>query len=297
MDVIKPPVTAEPTGEVTPEAQTQGQDPETTKRLAILSRREQALREQEKALKLEIEAEKGRMLQELSQKRKELEPYERWREVEGKLRSKDYSVLKELGVDYNEYTQQVLSDGQKSPQAMMELMKEDILKAIDEKIQSKEQEFSKKSEEMTKGYQEQLAKEQRMDIKEFLSKEEVSSKHPWLTMQDSPEDLVFAVIQNYLAESQEKTGRARMLSHEEASEKAEQYLVDEAKKRFKDRSRGKGLLEQLFGPEEPAAPAPKAPQSPNTLTQNTVTPPTIREVGKVDLDKSKEAAARLLKWS
>ncbi len=66
--------------------------------LTALARKEQALRQKEQAFKAEKEAIE-----------KERAEYAKLRELKTKLDAKDYSVLEEMGVDYNEYSNQLIN--------------------------------------------------------------------------------------------------------------------------------------------------------------------------------------------
>lgn len=301
MDNVQPTVTGSVAESVSTEAPATDVNPvqapeapksdDMAKRLAMLAKKESQIRSMEQKYKAELEAERSKM-------KAEYEPFSKYKNIEDRLKSKDMSALKELGFDYNEYTQYLLNGEQETPKTLVERAKAEMKAEFEKTLAAKDEETRKSHQELLENQQKQAENAFKSDIKEALQADFDASESKWqfLGLQDRPEDIVYEIIDAHYRQTKEKTGKARVLKTEEAADIAEKYYEAEAEKRFKKAPKLKTLTDKLFGAPAPAAPEAKPGlfQSPKTLSNTVVNaPPTKRYSYEESLDN----AAKMLKWS
>lgn len=207
--------------------------------LSALARKEAIIRKQEMALKQERES--------LAAQQAELKSLSG---VKEKLTAKDFSVLDELGVSYEEWTNYLLSKGQGStPESQ-------ALKGIEQKLQNLEktqQESINKQYEATVGqYKAEIANLISNDP-EFISiKEKKAEAH---------------VLQHILDTFQEE---GEVLTVKQAAKEVEDFIVQEAFE-YQSLTKVKPKIEQQVAAQKSTLPPPKTGL--RTLT-NTIAPQT-----------------------
>jgi len=289
----------------TPEAAPQP-DNDISKRIAILARREKETQEQMKQAKAQLEAERQKMLAEVEAKKAELSPYEKWKDYDSKIKNRDWSVLKELGFDYNDYTKSLLNNGEETVETKLARMEQKFDQKLQESIQAKVRELEEINQQRTQEQASHATTVRRKEIAEELQQDFKSedSKFKWLSFQEAPEDVVDEILIEYYNRTAKEEGRPRVLKYSEAADIAERYFKAEAQKRFGSYEKANAMLKALFDvKDEPVVAPPKDALmkfnvTPKTLTNETNVPPAKPEtLTSFDLQKSKEAASKILKWS
>lgn len=283
-------------GAKAPEITQTPQDQDTLKKLNILAKREKEILDMRQELakqKAELEAAKSGLDQEYS-------PLKTMKE---KLAKKDWSALKDIGFDYNGYTQYLLN-GEKEPiEQQMQRMREEIRNEIKSEITNKEKEIVERQTQAQKEAEAKNIEKFKTSILDELRQdfEAEEQQFSWLSMQDDPQELVYEVIAEHYAKTTEQ-GNPKVLSTKEAAELAENYLEKQYSEKLKKNKKAKTLLEQLY-PKEVVDPK-KLPEKErvsfyNTLTNDVVTPPAMPDKAKPFtryVEDSKSAAAKLIKF-
>jgi transcription termination factor NusB len=260
------------------------EDARLAAKFAALAREEKKLREWARA-----EREK------LSQERQSLESkYGSIAKLMEKAAYDPDELLKAAGWDFDKLTR-YYATGKALPPEVAELRtKETVQREIAEFKKQQEEAARKAQEEAAARAREQYEQQVesfRSDIQRAIEaageKAELTSIHPEAI------DLVFNVMQHHFETTK------RVLAIDEAIEAVEKYLEDESAK-WIERSKklkSKVLPTQAQAPQAPAAtPAPSAPKTLTNEIQSQVSTPKRGPVDAFDIEKSKEEAAKLLRW-
>jgi len=221
----------------------------------------------------------------------ELETY---RTREQKIKSKDYSALKELGFDYNDYTKYLLNNEQPTPETIIEKRLAEVESRIEQKIREQKEAEQKQKEQLLTDHQEQIRTKFKSDIKGYLENDFGSSepKFEFLSIQEQPEDIIYSIIEEHYNKTAEK-GEPRILSKEEAAELAEKYLEEEAEKKLFALRKVKS---RLMTKPDPSPAGQKAGFVPSQTLTNDVRAPQSTNKSSFTLEDSLSEATKLLKW-
>jgi hypothetical protein len=196
--------------------------------LTALARKEQRIRQQELALKQEKDA--------LAAERADIAQL---KAAKSKISAKDYSVLDELGVSYEEWTQYLISKGNPDPSA-------ERIKQLEDKLSK----FESNQVESTNKQYEATVSQYKRDIAKTT---ETNPKFKGIKAVEAEEHVLQHILDTFKEESV-------VLTIDEACEDVLSALKDEA-------NRFKALEEQPEVPQqEKALPPPRT--SPRTLTNS-----------------------------
>lgn len=214
--------------ETTPQAATVTLSPQLT----ALARKEQKLRQELQAFKAEKTAFEATQAK-----------YAKYETLEGKLASKDFSALEELGISYDEYTNYLLNKGEAEKPEVQAIKKlEDEVKSL----------RTQQEETVSKQYEATINK-YRKDIKEMVEKDPAYESVKELKAE---EHVMQLIIDTFKEENE-------LLSIEEAAKEVEEYLLEEALQMAKLKK-----VQEKLAPPKQTLPPPK--QGSKTLTNQTV---------------------------
>lgn len=217
--------------------------------LTALARKEQSFRKQEQAHKAQVKEFEARQT-EFQTKQAEVQAFSGMKD---RLAKKDYSVLDEMNVSYEEWTQYLLSKGDKDKPEVQELNK---LRDEVNSLKTRQEENVNKQFEATKA-------QYRKEIKDLVAKDPRFETVKELKME---EDVLQHILDTF-----NEDGEA--LSVEEAAQEVEDFRTEEALKM----ARLKKVQEKIRPKVEKTLPPPKpamktltnqiAPQSTKTSAQ------------------------------
>lgn len=295
VDTAAKPEVAVETKEVQPSEESQS----IAKNLALMAKREKAMRDKELQWKQDLEN-KDKSLAELKLKAEKLD----------KIAAKDYSTLEELGLDYNDYTEYKLGGGKLTQQQFAEKLTKDLEGKFEARIAAKEKELSTKAEQAAKAQEAAQALRERSYIKDQIEDlEKDGKKYPFLRKQAEYDTVLRDIIYEHkkrttLVDDDGNTLKeGRILSVSEAAEMADKYYKTELSNTLKAEE-VKSLFLELH-PElatlvadlekkaqEKAAKAPKDKDAgPSTITNNL----TVQKSGEEKPEGLKGQA--LIEWS
>jgi len=246
---------------------------EYASKFAALSKREKRIQEQ---------------LNELKLSKSEVEKFN---SLKLKVKENPLSVLDEYGITIEQLLTHSLGEDAPplSESDRLDLMKKEIQALRDEQAERLEAEKKAKETEDQSRIEEAILAH-RFKIEEHVSKN--SEKYELLHLNgDAGLDLVWEVTEQYFEQNQ------KVLSPDEAADKVEAYLEQEARKllavkklspKTDSLSRVNELMERQINPQ--------APKTSYTLSQDLQTTPQAREYHSVDVEESKARAAAMLKW-
>lgn len=281
-------VEAKPEVETKPEAQTE-EDRRFAAKFAALSRKEKALKQQEREIKARLAA------LEAQTKPKE-EPKAPETPLEMRLRRDPFKTLEELGIGYETLTRRALNEGKMTPEEQVLLLREEMKQEFESK-------YGKEIEELKKSRQEELeaAKKEKEAQQVQAYKSQIADfvktnaeKYELLASESDASDLIYETILDQYTATLEANGEVTeedILSVEEAAERIENALLDEAKKRI-NLSKIKKLLEpSQSSKEEPGKGKKVSPTLSNEQSQ-------VQGAKKQFLsdEESKAEAAKLIRW-
>lgn len=200
-------------------------------------------------LELLIRREQAAVARERAAKEKELELEEKLKRIEEFESSKGNSkkALELLGLNYDELTKSMLSDGNIPPEVQIKKMDEKFNRFVEEqkRAELQREEDAKRAAAEREG---RAIDNFKTEINTYLK--DNAAKYELIHF-EGQEDLVYEVIdEHYKRTLDEKTGIGKVMSIEEAAEKVEQHLTDKY-----DKSRNINKVKQLW------AAGPKAVQS------------------------------------
>lgn len=234
-------------------------------KFAALSRQEKALKAKERALaareKALEEKERGTITPQ--------KPVEEKEPLELRLKKDTFGALKELGLTPEMLVQMMLNDGKPTQELQMQLLKDEVSRSSKSELEQLKAELQelKKDREDRKRQEEEAQQAQliggfKSQIKEFISKD--LEKYDLLSVEDDYGiDLVYDLIAQDAQAKQEELGDEftgdEIMSIEEAADKIEQRLFEEAKKRIERSKKAKTLLAPPSGQvTQSATPSKKA---------------------------------------
>lgn len=237
-------------------AETPAEKPSSSKILDF-ARKEAEFAKKEVARKEEI----AKLQEQLAAYENDIQFYKSARET---YKSNPEAILQKLGISYDELTEAVIDYYDRGGKDKVETLDRD---AVRKEIEA---EFQKKENE-------RLAKETTAAVETFVKEigafvEREAGSYPHLTAlarplgeTESPEELIFSVVENYFAET------GQMLSLEEAARVSEEYLREE--------------WEKLNGSIKPSTtpPATATPAAPSSESEKIVAP--AKEEGAESLPK------------
>jgi hypothetical protein len=293
------PAPAAATTETTPAtAAVAPEQTELAKRLEIIAKQEKKFLDEKRAWKAEQESYKKSIDDQYA-------PLQKYKDIESRLQNKDFSVLNELGYDYNAHTKTILNDNDPTPQTLIEKALRDIEAKFDQKLADKENEIKTKQEEATSNYMKAQRAGWTQEITQHLVKDEVKTKVPFLMSQPDHSEIVLNLIE------QAWTNQQRKLTIDEAADMANKYYFDAEKERVKQHSthltdvllEGLGIDKNQFdtfvasvknSKQKQAAPST---QGTRTLTNDQTVQATGEAKTRMTREQSIEAASKLLKFT
>jgi hypothetical protein len=253
------------TQEATPESQA------NAARFAVLAKKERALRAQQESLKAQMA--------EIQRKAAEVEAFEK-----SKLTAKQnpLEVLKNLGLSYDELTQFVINGEKATPELAVRAVKDEL-----EAFKAEQAEARRRAEEAEKVRLEQersaVLDRFRQEVAQYVT--DNREKYELLNLYGQ-EGLVSEVIQQHFEQTQ------RIMSNEEAADRAEKYLEELVQKAQATKKFGSKAVPQ---PQGEVAPANVSAQ-PRTLTNEmSASTPSLVNSPQTEAERFKRALAALEK--
>lgn len=202
--------------EVPPE-EPKEETPQVSSQLALLARREKALRakqqQQEQAIKAREDALKAKEEQLLAKERE----YSNGYMPKDFIKQNPLKVLAEAGVSYDDLTQQVLNQSQTNPYTEAQIAKlEAQIARLTEEAENSKKQYSSQQEQAVEAAMKQI----KMDVRQLVSKD---PSYETIKATNSIDDVADLIRQTY-----EKDGY--IMSVEDAAQEVEDYLIEEALK-------------------------------------------------------------------
>lgn len=274
---------AAPEQEAKPEAAPE--DQKFAAKFAALSRREKALRQKER----EIE----QRMAEIESKLKAQEPAPAAKQpelpLELRLKKDPFNTLKELGLDYDVLAQVAKNNGKITPELQMEIMREELRREYDEKLQAINEKLQAKEQEEQVSTQERAVQQFKSSIAEEITKN--AETYEFLSLEgEEGIDLVYEVIENYYKETDE------IMPVEEALKLVEEQFEEEAKSRLERSKKIKKFLGTSAAPTQQAQPPAKVNKTNSVTLTNAQTQASSKGTGFMSDDESKREAAKLIRW-
>jgi hypothetical protein len=250
-------------------------------KFAALSRKEKAVRERE----AQIEA----RLKELEEKSTSLESeyeekYGKYKSLPDRLKNQPLEVLAEEGVDLDTLLKMVLeNDGKPTTEMQIQRLREDMKNNYSKELENLKQELAEKEKAAEAKRQEEVVEDYKYELNEFINS---NTDEFELIKLNEASDLVYQVVEDHYNEN------GRILTHKEACEHVENYLLEEAKKHL-----SVNKIKKLLNPED-APSKPQAEQQVGAKTlSNTAATTVPNESSRVLSDEeSKRRAAELIRW-
>lgn len=260
-------------------AAAEGQKPEEDKfaqKFAALSRKEKALRQKE----LQAEA----RVREMEAKLAEMEQTYKSKYIDPDVFKKNpLKIAAEHGLTADQMAEMILNDGKRTPERLLEEYEQKMqakLQELENKLTAKEQaEKEAKLQQATQSFKSEIAS--------FV---ESNTEYELIRANDATE-LVYDTIEEYYNKTLEENGEGTILSHKEACDLVEEYLLEEAKKVW---SKANNKLAKIVQPEKPA----EQTQQRQSQTLSNAMAATSKAAVKTKLsdDESKAEAAKLIRW-
>lgn len=261
------------------ETQETNESDEFNKKFAALSRKEREIRERESQLeeKLALMEAKLEALQAPQVEEPEAEPE---LPLEYRLKKNPIKALEEMGLSYDKLTELVLNDGKLPADMQLQLMREEIQKDYQSKIEELENRLIEKEKSEEEERLNSVVNNFKSEINQFVDSNK--SDYELISLTES-QDLVYDVI----SEHYEETGR--ILEIAEAAEAVEEHLVEEAKKVTR--------AEKLAAKAAEQKPAESQRQSQTTLSNAHSAVASTPAESKLSDEESKQRIAQMLKWT
>lgn len=257
---------------------------EFSSKFAALSRREKSLREKESA----IDAKLAELEQKIAslQAPEPIAPKEPEQlPLEYRLKRDPLGTLKELGLSYDELTNLALNDGKLSPEAQLELMRQDMDKKYSGELQQLKEELKAKEERLEEEKFNETVNNFKGELTNFVND---NDKYELIRANDAVE-VIYDVIEQHYSDT------GRILSKEEAADQVEEYFEQEVEKLLK-----LNKLKNKFGAPQVApqveSPEPRQIQRAPTLS-NAHSAAASKPSRPLTRDQSVATAASLLKWN
>jgi hypothetical protein len=278
------------TPEVVPPSPPQEMDVDTTKKLALLTKRERQILEAKQSWENEKKS--------WESSKSELE---KKAAIADAIANKDWNTLKAQGFDYNDYTKYLLNDEKPTMESLLEKQARTLEEKFESKIKMMEEEKFKQQQEMASQHNETLINNFKSQIKTELADDfkEAESKFQFLSAQDEPETLVYEVINAYYEQSKKKDGLGKVLKTFEAADLVEKQLEEEYFKRYSKVNKLKTLHGKMFPVEQTETkPSFFRQESPlKTISSQQPAPTSTQDSVKPwSREESIAAAAKLLKF-
>jgi hypothetical protein len=240
----------EPKSKVEEKVEKEEQVDKFAPKFAALSRQEKALKAQARTLAAReaalAEREKALSAPKEQEKVKEQEP------LEFRLKKDTFGTLKELGLTPEMLVQMMLNDGKPTQELQMQLLKDEVSRSSKSEMEQLKAELAeiKKDKEEQRRQQEEAEQQKlingfKSQIKDFVAKD--LEKYDLINVEDDYGiDLIYNVIAEDAQRKQEELGDEftgdEIMSIEEAAQKIEEQLFQEAKKRIERSKKAKSLL-------------------------------------------------------
>lgn len=263
------------------ESESKEQDDQFAAKFAALSRKEKAMREREAQLEArmkEIEERSATLEQEYEEK------YGKYKDYPEKLKNKPLEALAEEGVDFDTLLKMVLeNNGEPTTEMQIQRLRDEMQNKYMKELENLKTELADKEKAAEEKRYQEVIEDYKYELNEFI---ETNGEKYELIKLNEASDLVYQVVEEHYNENN------RILSHEEACEHVENYLLEEAKKHL-----SVNKIKQLFGPEAAAEKA-KETQKPGVKTLTNAEAATVPTTGSnfMSDDDSKREAAKLIRW-
>lgn len=273
----------EETEEVETEAKKQEDD--FSSKFAALSRREKSLREKESAIDAKLAELEQRITSLQAPKEPEVAPEPAQLPLEYRLKRDPLGTLKELGLSYDELTNLALNDGKLSPEAQLDLMRQDIEQKYSGELQQLREELKAKEERLEEEKFNETVNNFKGELTNFVND---TDKYELIRANDAVE-VIYDVIEQHYSDT------GRILSKEEAADQVEEYFEQEVEKLLKlNKLKNKFGAPQTAPPVE--SPEPRQIQKAPTLS-NAHSATASKPSRHLSRDQSVATAASLLKWN
>jgi len=244
-------------------------------KFAALSRKEKEIRTRERQLEARIKDLESKAAATPAVPVKEA--------LETRIKRDPFNTLKELGVDYQTLTQIALNDGKLTPELQMDLLRQDM----ETKYSSKLDEITKRLETKDKEAEQQRDTAIITNFKAEIAEEVKADPEKYELVGSEGEygiEMVFEIINSHYDETGD------VMSTEEALQKVEENLLNEAKKRIEL----KKIKSLLNAPSVIQAKAKDTKASMTLSNQNTQAQPT--KTSHLSEEDALREVAKLIKW-
>lgn len=209
------------------------EDSKFAAKFAALSRREKQQKQAEREFQARVKEFETRSAPTEAPKPAELP-------LEHRLRRNPLETLKELGISYEKLTQIALNDGKLTPDLEMSLLKEDVEKKSKSEIEQLKAELEADRKERREAVEKAAKDQEDRAIQNYKTQivnvvKANSEKYELLAIEgdEGASEMVFDLINgHYRATIDEETNQGEVMEIEKAAELVEDYLYEEAKKRF-----------------------------------------------------------------
>ena len=269
--------TQEETSQESSSEESSQKEDEFSSKFAALSRKEKAIRDRES----DYEAKMAEYEEKLAEMNREPEK-EPELPLEYRLQKNPIETLEELGLSYEQLTDIVLNDGKISTDMQLKLMRQDIDKKYEGKLEKLERELEERDKN-----QEQQKYDEAVDNFKFQLDDFVATNEDYELIQaNDASSLVFEVIEEHYNDT------GRVLDMKEAADSVESHLETELRKVLE---KSKKLGQWKAKDEEPEEEERQSPSP--TLSNALSSQAQYNEDRTLTHDQSKAKAASLLKWT
>lgn len=286
-----------------PEEKPEPKDDRFASKFAALTRQEKQIKQLQKQI---AEREKALAEREKALLAPREEPKKPEEPLELRLKRDTFGTLKELGLTPETLVQMMLNDGKPTQELQMQLLKDEVSRSSKsefEQLKAELQELKKAREEEQQAKQEQELNGRitgfKSQIGDFVAKD--TDTYDLIASEgEQGIDLIYDLIAQ---DAQEKAEKAKedgleftgeeIMSIEEAAQKVEAQLLEEAKKRIERSKKVKSLL----GPKDSPATPPNVPgkKATATLSNSAAQVQSGPKVYTSDAERMAAAAAMLKK--
>lgn len=284
--------------EETPEAELEAKPAESEEdkkfaaKFAALSRREKAVKQRERAADAKIAELEAKLKEMEGPKKEEKAP------LEYRLKKDPFNTLKEIGMDFETLTRMALNDGKHTPELQSKLISEELeqkleakygsmIKQLEEKLTKKEEQEKKEREE----YQVQAYKNQ---ISDFIKQN--AEKFELIAAEDNgAEEIYKTILEDYNAkiEANGEVEEDEIMTFEDAANKIEERLLEQAKKRV-NLSKIQKLLGASQKTETQSEPKQGKKVSPTLSNEQSQVQGAKKQF--LSDEESRKEAAKLIRW-
>lgn len=252
-------------------------DEKLASKFAALSRKEKQIREQRRELDARDQRLKA-LETELNKMKAERESQDS--ELKSKLKSGGLKALRdEVGLTYEQLTEQALNDENPTPQQMMQRLREELKSEYSEQISALRKELEDEKARKQQDAEESAKNAYKSELKDFISKNEKYE----LTQTNEAYDLAYDVAEQYYAQT------GKVLSYEEAANYVEEHLEEQANKILELKK-----IKAKLGAAQPKVEAKTATTA--TLSNSMSAELPVNGSRTLSKEESLREAAKLIRW-